>query len=262
MELTTIQGITCYEKDGVAYLNLEACARGLGFIQTQNKNGTEYVSVRWETVRKYLLELGFDVFPDKLGKDGLPDFIPENIFYRLAMKAKNETAEKFQALVADEIIPSIRKTGAYAMKLLSPLEQLQLQVEAMKEIEQRQDAQQLALDAANHRLDNIGDIISLNPTDWRRESKSIIVKIANKLGGNEFIRDVNNEIYKLMLDRFSIDVKRRLMYMQQRASLNGLCKSKCEALNRLDAIAEDKKAVEAYLIIVKEIAIKYGIDKK
>ena len=29
------------------------------------------------------------------------------------MKAKNEAAEKFQALVADEIIPSIRKTGGY-----------------------------------------------------------------------------------------------------------------------------------------------------
>ena len=43
----------------------------------------------------------------------MPDFIPENIFYRLAMKAKNETAERFQAKVADEIIPSIRKHGAY-----------------------------------------------------------------------------------------------------------------------------------------------------
>ena len=29
------------------------------------------------------------------------------------MKAKNEVAEKFQAKVADEIIPSIRKHGAY-----------------------------------------------------------------------------------------------------------------------------------------------------
>lgn len=35
------------------------------------------------------------------------------------MKAKNETAEKFQALVADEIIPSIRKTGSYTMPKLS-----------------------------------------------------------------------------------------------------------------------------------------------
>jgi len=45
---------------------------------------------------------------------GHDDFIPENIFYRLAMKAKNETAEIFQAKVADEIIPSIRKHGMYA----------------------------------------------------------------------------------------------------------------------------------------------------
>lgn len=106
-EIVTIGGVSCYEKDGVAWLNLEAVARGLGFTQTQNKGGTEYTSIRWETVNRYLSDLGF---PNKLGKE---DYIPENIFYRLAMKAKNETAEKFQALVADEIIPSIRKHGAY-----------------------------------------------------------------------------------------------------------------------------------------------------
>ena len=106
-EIMTIGGVSCYEKDGTAYLNLEAVARGLGFTQTQNKGGTEYTSIRWETVNRYLADLGF---PNKLGKD---DYIPENTFYRLAMKAKNETAERFQALVADEIIPSIRKTGMY-----------------------------------------------------------------------------------------------------------------------------------------------------
>ena len=96
-----IEGVECYEKDGVAYLKLEAVARGLGFTQSQNKNGVEYISVRWERVEGYLSELGF---PHKWGKN---DFIPENIFYRLAMKAKNEAAEKFQAKVADEIIRRI-----------------------------------------------------------------------------------------------------------------------------------------------------------
>ncbi len=108
-----ISGVSCYEQDGTAYLKLEDVARGLGFTQTQNKNGTEYISIRWETINRYLEEIGF---PNKLGKDS---YIPENIFYRLAMKAKNETAEKFQALVADEIIPSIRKTGSYTMPKLS-----------------------------------------------------------------------------------------------------------------------------------------------
>lgn len=103
LQIMRIRGVECYEKDSMAYLKLENVARGLGFVQM--KNGAEYV--RWETVNKYLDELHF---PSKLGKD---DFIPENIFYRLAMKAKNETAEKFQAKVADEIIPSIRRNGAY-----------------------------------------------------------------------------------------------------------------------------------------------------
>ena len=38
-EIMNIQGIPCYAKDGVAYLNLETVARGLGF--TQEKNGVE-----------------------------------------------------------------------------------------------------------------------------------------------------------------------------------------------------------------------------
>lgn len=102
-EIMNISGIECFEKDGVAYLRLETVARGLGFVD--NSKGTEYV--RWNTVRQYLSEFGFS---QEVAKDS---FIPESIFYRLAMKAKNEVAERFQAKIADEVIPSIRKHGAY-----------------------------------------------------------------------------------------------------------------------------------------------------
>lgn len=101
-----ISGVACYEQDGTAYLRLEDVARGLGFTEVAASGNT---CIKWTRVRKYLDDLGVDTCVD----GHLPDFIPENIFYRLAMKAKNETAEKFQALVADEIIPSIRKTGGY-----------------------------------------------------------------------------------------------------------------------------------------------------
>lgn len=102
-EIMNISGVDCYEKDGTAYLNLEAVARGLGFTRIA-ASGNEVV--RWERVDGYLQELGVPTC-------GHDDYIPENIFYRLAMKAKNETAERFQALVADEIIPTIRRTGGY-----------------------------------------------------------------------------------------------------------------------------------------------------
>lgn len=102
-EIMNINGIECYEKDGTAFLKLETVARGLGFTQ-KAASGNEVV--RWERVRKYLSELGVPTCGDD-------SFIPENIFYRLAMKAKNEVAENFQAKIADEVIPSIRKHGAY-----------------------------------------------------------------------------------------------------------------------------------------------------
>ena len=103
-EIMNIQGIPCYEKDGVAYLNLETVARGLGFTKKAD-SGNEVVN--WTRVRGYLTDLGVEQ------KCTTGDYIPENIFYRLAMKAKNETAERFQAMIADEVVPAIRKTGGY-----------------------------------------------------------------------------------------------------------------------------------------------------
>lgn len=142
-EIMNISGIDCYEKDGTAYLSLETVARGLGF--TQEKHGTEYI--RWETVNGHLSELGF---PNKLGKE---DFIPENIFYRLAMKAKNEAAEKFQAKIADEVIPTIRRHGAYMTPetlqaaILNPDTMIQL----CQQLKAEQD-RNLMLQAENSRL--------------------------------------------------------------------------------------------------------------
>lgn len=132
-EIMNISGVDCYEKDGVVYLRLETVARGLGFTRIA-ASGNEVV--RWERVDGYLLELGVPT----CGHDG---FIPENIFYRLAMKAKNETAEKFQAFIADEVIPAIRKHGAYMtpeaieQALLNPDTIIKLATTLKEEREQR-----------------------------------------------------------------------------------------------------------------------------
>lgn len=153
-QIMTISGVNCYEENGTAYLNLEAVARGLGFTRTA-ESGNEVV--RWDRVKQYLHDVGFvptsgHGFSQEVAKD---TYIPENVFYRLAMKAKNEAAEKFQALVADEIIPSIRKTGGYiaGQEELTDTELLAKAVlVANKQIEERNKRiesleQKVALDA-------------------------------------------------------------------------------------------------------------------
>ena len=99
-------GVRGYLDDNnMAWLNAEDVARGWGF--TQIKSEKEYV--RWETINGYLKGFGFS---QQVGKE---DFIPENMVYRLGFKANNETAQKFQALLADEILPTLRKTGSYTI---------------------------------------------------------------------------------------------------------------------------------------------------
>ena len=49
--------------------------------------------------------------------------------------------------------------------------------------------------------------------------------------------------------------------MRRRMAEEGVSKSKRDKANRLDVIAEDKKLIEGFLIIVKEIAIKYGVTE-
>lgn len=102
-DLMIIENVRGYQdKEGVAQLNLEDVARGLGFVET--KNGVEYV--RWRTIEGYLKEFNFATSCEK-------GFIPENIFYKLCFKAKNEIARKFQDVVTDKVLPAIRKTGGY-----------------------------------------------------------------------------------------------------------------------------------------------------
>ena len=141
--LVCISGVRGYEQDGVAYLHIEDVARGLGF--TEQKDGVEYV--RWRTVDSHLSSLAFATSCE----NGNPHdyYIPENVFYRLCMKARNEVAEKFQAKVADEIIPSIRKTGSYSVSQAQPQPQTALPtnyLEALKALVASEEAK-LALQA-------------------------------------------------------------------------------------------------------------------
>ena len=191
-EIINIQGIECYEKDGTAYLKLDTVARGLGFTQIA-ASGNEVV--RWERVRKYLSEFGIPTCGDA-------DFIPENVFYRLAMKAKNETAERFQAFIADEVIPSIRKHGAYMTPetleaaILNPDTLIKLCTALKEEQDKRK-----ALEAANTALtvdnavmklkaDYFDELVDRNLlTNFRETAKQLGIK------EKEFIRFLMEKKY-------------------------------------------------------------------
>lgn len=232
-EIMSINGMECYEQDGTAYLKLETVARGLGFTQTQNKNGTEYISVRWERVEGYLEEFGF---PHKWGKD---DFIPENIFYRLAMKAKNETAERFQALVADEIIPSIRKTGGYQLPQMSKeLRAIIMQDQKIQEVENR-------VNRVQEDLDEFKEEMPLLALDCDRISRAVHIKGVECLGGKDSMAYQDRSLRAKVYSDLHREIKRQFGVTTYKAIRRNQCDNVCRIVSEYELPMVLQEQVEA-----------------
>lgn len=93
----TAAGVSGYIDDkGMAWFKLEDVARGLEFTR-RAPSGNEVV--RWERLERYLMDIGQETGA-VYGRDS---FIPEKLFYRLAMKVKNKTADAFWTKVTNEL---------------------------------------------------------------------------------------------------------------------------------------------------------------
>lgn len=113
-EVQVFNGLKIKEENGQVMFDAETAAIGLGISRIAD-SGNEVV--RWERVNKYL---GMPTSGHDLVKRG--DFITEPQFYKLAIKANNETAERFQDWVTTEVLPSIRKTGGYQAQTMTEME--------------------------------------------------------------------------------------------------------------------------------------------
>ena len=220
-EIMTIEGVECYEKEGTAYLKLETVARGLGFTETKNEK--EYVM--WRRVDWYLEELGFGTSAER------PEFIPENIFYRLAMKAKNEVAERFQAKVADEIIPSIRRHGMYATDAVidNILNDPDFGIRLLTKLKEERNARKEAEKKVEN-LENENDLLAQKILEWtdRPLINALVRAYAHSI--RDDFRAAWTDFKKELLYRHSINLNSRITaYLNQTGK-----KTKPKTLDMLD----------------------------
>ncbi|MEI3654579.1 phage antirepressor KilAC domain-containing protein [Lactococcus lactis subsp. lactis] len=152
----------------------EQVAKSLGF--TTKTNGTEYV--RWNRVNEFLPQVA------KVEKGS---FISEPMVYKLAFKANNAVSEKFTDWLAVEVLPTIRKHGAYMTNeviektLTSPDFIIQLatklkdEQEARLELEKENSQLSLDLAEANKKLPFL---------EWALQTKGLVTPtiIAKKYG--------------------------------------------------------------------------------
>lgn len=122
-------------------------------------------------------------------------------------------------------------------------------------------ANKLAIEVQEE-VKSMKEVVSLDTTSWRRDTQNLINKIAINQGGCGHINLLRKESYELLNKRFGVKLDTRLTNKRRRMAEEGVTKSKRDKLNYLDVIAEDKKLIEGYIAIVKDMAIKYGISNK
>lgn len=218
-------------RENVDYIDLKSCA---------------------SDAQQFLVDLGYTQM--QISKAEHIYILSERGYSKLIKIMDTDLAWQIHDQIMDEYF-ELKEESQTAISELSP----ELRLLINMEIQQKQQAK--AIVEVSTRVDNIRDIIVLNPNSWREEARRIIVRIAGKLGGNEYIREIQTEIYKLVDQRGRVSLETRLTNKRRRLADEGTCKSKRDRLTRVDVIAEDKKLIEIYIAVVKDMAIKYGIDK-
>ncbi|MGX7745827.1 ORF6N domain-containing protein [Rhodopseudomonas parapalustris] len=156
-----------------------------------------------------------------------------------------------------EVYEQLEETYFNASKPKCIEDVLIAQLQEMKDMRMQVEIVKQQAAAVEEKVENMKEVIEIRPSEsWRDETNTLVKKIGFKL--NDYQKP-KEEIYKALQERASCDLKRRLDNMRARAILGGTSKSKANAMNFLDVISEDKKLVEIYTAIVKEMSIKHGV---
>lgn len=136
------------------------------------------------------------------------------------------------------------------------LVQHEREVNALKERSEAIEKRQLAVE---QKQDNIVEVLSLKPLDWRKEVNSLFNKIVKNAGSQFNYQLIRNETYKELESRAKCNLNIRLNNKKKNMLESGMSQSTINKVNRMDIISEDSRLTEIYLSIIKEYAIRFNV---
>lgn len=190
--------------------------------------------------------------PDSYGRNRKVIYMNRDGFTLLAMGFTGKKALEFK-LKYIEAFNQMEAQIKIDTKNLSP------ELQMFKGLFDSLAKQELATNQLDKKVDSISEIVALNTTDWRKDSRTLINKIAQAQGGYGAYKEIQSAIYTELERRGKVNLKTRQTNKRRRMADEGVCKSTRDKLSKLDVINDDNKLIEIYTAIVKEFAIKYGV---
>lgn len=121
--------------------------------------------------------------------------INESGVYSLIFGSKLDSAKRFKKWVTSEVLPSIRQTGGYQLKQLSPTEMLKLQNDSILEVSEK-------VDRVEDKVDTYIENQAVNATDYGAISTAVTHRVhqyaaihhIEKENRGPLFKDLNSQI--------------------------------------------------------------------
>lgn len=174
---------------------------------------------------------------DTLGGKQDLTVINESGLYALVFGSKLEAAKKFKRWVTSEVLPALRKTGSYNMQKRSPLQLLELEFAAIKEVDSK-------VDAVNRDLQDFKMDMPILGIEIDKITAAAHKRGVNALGGKESNayndRSLRGKIYKDIY----CELKRQF----------GVSTYKAIKRNQCDAAVQIIEAYELPMVLAEQVA--------
>lgn len=175
---------------------------------------------------------------DSLGRQQDTTIINESGLYSVILRSDKPEAKPFRKWVTSEVLPTIRKTGGYGQKTLSPIEMFSLQAQINVEQERRLKA----VEEKQNRFDGALAVMAapmLESDGWQERAQKEINTTIEQFGLNhqKFRHDIYDEVERLA----HVDLERRQTLLRNRMSRMGASSSECKGVSKLHVIARDPK---------------------
>lgn len=174
--------------------------------------------------------------------------------YNVILQSAKPEAKDFKRWVIHEVLPSIRKSGAYALEQARPMTPAQLlaaQAKVLVDMEQRMNQMQDETRALEAKVETAIKAFSRPAEDhWKADVNYSIIELCENQ--HLSIMATKGRMYRELEQKAGCNIASRLSRLRTRIKKAGARHKDAEALSKLDAIAADKQLRAIFEGIVRQ----------
>lgn len=233
LQIFTYEGMTLrtVEKDGEIWWVLKDVCGVLGIVKTDR------VAARLDDDEK-----GAHLVSTPSGNQNMT-IVNEPGLYSVILRSDKPEAKNFKRWVTHEVLPSIRRTGSYSLSQAQPMTPAQLlaaQAQVLVEMEQRMDQMQAHAAALESKVDTAMKAFSRPAADhWTSDTDKAIKELCEVR--HLSVTATKGRMYAELERTANCNINARLSRLRSRKKKTGMRHRDAMELNKLDAIAADKK---------------------